>query len=764
MIIESVDVTAFGKLTDYKVSFDGGFNLLEGNNESGKSTLSAFFVYMLYGFSDGEDDGALSERALRTPFAEEETAGSMVFSTADARYRIERHSLLGKNGWRDSFSLRNLTTGEVENEGPSPGERFFGVSRQVFLETAFFGVSRMGAVNGDTVCEAIENIIFSGDERQSVTRAARELNEAADRLFSSEGNGVLLALQKERESLEEQLKTAREREEALYEKEEHLYVNRCKRAEALAELEKFTSLETNYYNAIMIKDYDRLHAMENETVERERAVADFVATRQNENGVPDLAYLTDLTKAKAEYDSARKARELARLALGQIGEADCPVSEEERVLCARVDEAGGVSDVRERTEATQKRERRFAVLCSVCLALLAAALIGAVATWLGDYTAVSVLLSCLGVVALGAGVVLGGEWSRAAKERKKLFAVCDAQKGDAFFALLARADAAGRIMEKWEADRRKASELVELSELSYEEAKERLSSLVSRFGKREADESLVQTAVRVGEEIADFLEKLAERKKSKELADEEVRVLRAKLADQNEIAVRARVAPDDRERYCNQNVEDLRRGVEHFEDMLSKLLCAENQLLTALSGFEVGEASASIAEKILALDERIEKIRETGRIYRLAAEAVAGGGERLRNEISPRLSFGAGNLLYEMTDGKYTDVLADDRMGLSFFTEDGKRDVRHLGDGTAEMAYIALRLSLIGLLYRKELPPLCFDGCTALQDRERALAFLRALRGLTADGRQCFCFTANERERSLADKVFTSYRYLAMEK
>lgn len=764
MIIESVDVTAFGKLTDYKVSFDDGFNLLEGNNESGKSTLSAFFVYMLYGFSDGEDDGALSERVLRTPFAEEETAGSMVFSTADARYRIERHSLLGKNGWRDSFSLRNLTTGEVENEGPSPGERFFGVSRRVFLETAFFGVSRMGAVDGETVCEAIENIIFSGDEKQSVARAAHALNEAADRLFSMEGNGVLLALQKEREELEERLRAAREKEEALYEKEEHLYVNRNKRAEALKELEKFTSLETNYYNAVMIKDYDRLHALENETAERERAVADFVATRQNENGVPDLAYLTDLTQAKTEYDSAHKARELARLALGQIGEADCPVNEEERTLCARVDEAGGVCALREKAEATQKRARRFAVLCFVCLALIFGALVSAVALWLNEYTAVAVFLACFGVVALGGFAVFGGEWSRALKERKKLFAVCEAQKGEAFFATLARVDATGRVMEKWEADRRKAGELVELSEHTYEDAKERLSSLVSRFGKREADESLVQAAIRVGQEIADFLEGLAERKKIKESADEEVRVLRAKLADHNEIAVRARVAPADRERYCNQNVEDLRRGVEHFEALLSKLLSAENQLVTELAELERGEASASIAEKIFALDERIAEIRETGRIYRLAAEAVAGGGERLRNEISPRLSFSAGNLLYEMTDGKYTEVLADDKMGLSFFTEDGRRDVRHLGDGTAEMAYISLRLSLIGLLYRKEMPPLCFDSCTALQDKERAMAFLRALRGLTADGKQCFCFTANERERSLADKVFTSYRYFAMEK
>lgn len=764
MIIESLDVTAFGKLSDYKVSFDGGFNLLEGDNESGKSTLCAFLVYMLYGFPSGENGADVSERALRTPFAGEETAGSMVFSTADARYRIERHSLLSKTGWRDSFSLRNLTTGEVENEGPSPGERFFGVGRHVFLETAFFGIGRMGAVDGETVREAIENIVFSGDEKQSVSRAAYELNEAADRLFAGEGSGVLRALQKEREELEEQLKTAREKETALYEKEELLFVNRRKREEALSELEKFTSLETNYYNAVMIKDYDRLHALENETAAREKAVEDFVAAHKTGDAVPDLAYLTDLTAAKTEYDAAQKAKETARSSLEQIRETACPVTPEEQELFSRVEEAGGVRMLREKAETGRKRARRFMIGEIVCLVLLLCACVTSAVLWAGAHTAPAVLFASLGVVAMGACAVMGGEWLRTAAGLKKLFSVCDTVKNEEFIARLNHAAEAGCAAEKWELDRKRAAEIAEFSEHSYEEAREKLSSLVSRFGKRDENESLAEAAVRIGQETADFLEGLAALKSEKEAADVEVRILRERLADKNEIAVRARVAPADRERYCNQNVDDLRRGVEHFEELLSKLLSAENQLVSELSSFVATEASASIAEKIAALDERMEELKETGRVYRLAAEAVAGGAERLRGEIVPRLSFSAGNLLYEMTDGKYTEILTDEKMKLSFVAEDGAHDVCHLGDGTAELAYIALRLSLIGLLYRKEMPPLCFDGCTALQDKERAMAFLRALRGLTAEKKQCFCFTAGERERMLADKVFTSYRYLTMEK
>lgn len=762
MIIESVDITAFGRLKEYKVSFDGGFNLLKGNNESGKSTLAAFIVYMLYGFPDGERE-ELSERALRTPFAEDETAGSMVIATKAARYRIERHSLFGKNGWRDTFALRNLNTGEVENEGAAPGERFLGVSRQVFLQTAFFGIGRAGKADADTVQDAIENIVFSGDERQSVARAARELNEAASRLASPTGDGVLYALKKEREEMADALREARERETALFEKEELLFVNRKKRDEALAELEKYTSLETNYYNAVMIRDYDRLHELEDQTAARERAITDFLAAHQMGDAVPDVGYLVSLGTAKGEYEGAKKARDAARLALEQSRETPSPVSEEDIALFEKVSEAGGDEEMRGRADALHHRARRFSGFSIASLATFALLLGVFLALFFFSFMGIAVLVASFAIVFLGIAAVMCGEWLRVKKEIKALYSVCSATKREEFFALLTRATDAGRAAEAWENERKRISDMAEMALHTYEETKERLLSLVLRFGKKEEGETLADAALRVEKEAGEFLKELEKLKKNKEDADAEVGLLRVKLADKNEIAVRARVAPHDRERYCNQNVEDLRRGIEHFEQLLSKLLAAENELVAELAHFERSEASASIAERIAVLDERIARTDETGRLYRETAEAVAGGAERLRNEIAPRLSFAAGSLLYEMTDGTYAEVVADDGMNLSFVAEDGPHSVRHLGDSTAEMAYISLRLALIGLLYRKEMPPLCFDGCTATQDKERAAAFLRALRGLTAEKKQCFCFTADDRERNLADRIFTSYRYLTME-
>ena len=134
---------------------------------------------------------------------------------------------------------------------------------------------------------------------------------------------------------------------------------------------------------------------------------------------------------------------------------------------------------------------------------------------------------------------------------------------------------------------------------------------------------------------------------------------------------------------------------------------------------------------------------------------------RLRNEVSPRLSLDACRFLYEMTDGKYSDVTVSDDFALTFDEGDGAKTVSYLSHSTEDLAYYALRLSLLDLMY-KEMPPVCFDGCTARQDDERALSFLRAVRTLTEEGKQCFFFSSASLERALVGRVFSSYRHIKM--
>ena len=65
MIIEKISIKSFGKLTDVSLEFSSGINIIEGQNEAGKSTIAAFIKYMLYGFDNEDSDKDLSERNKR---------------------------------------------------------------------------------------------------------------------------------------------------------------------------------------------------------------------------------------------------------------------------------------------------------------------------------------------------------------------------------------------------------------------------------------------------------------------------------------------------------------------------------------------------------------------------------------------------------------------------------------------------------------------------------------------------------------------------
>ena len=46
MILEQVTIRSFGLLRNYTMDFSDGLNIVEGANETGKSTLAAFIRFM----------------------------------------------------------------------------------------------------------------------------------------------------------------------------------------------------------------------------------------------------------------------------------------------------------------------------------------------------------------------------------------------------------------------------------------------------------------------------------------------------------------------------------------------------------------------------------------------------------------------------------------------------------------------------------------------------------------------------------------------
>ena len=163
MIIEKIVIKSFGRLTDMTLEFSDRVNVIEGENESGKSTIAAFIRYMLYGFTDGDGKG-LEERKKRINWNTRQASGSMYVRVGDKRYVISRSTTptddSERTTYREEASIVDTETGAPAFGMLPAGEVFFGVDAELFDNTAFIGSIGDSSIDEASVKQSIENIIF----------------------------------------------------------------------------------------------------------------------------------------------------------------------------------------------------------------------------------------------------------------------------------------------------------------------------------------------------------------------------------------------------------------------------------------------------------------------------------------------------------------------------------------------------------------------------------------------------------------------------
>ena len=97
MKIIEINIIQFGKFKDVSFTLDDGFNIVKGDNESGKSTLLGFIKFALYGVGRKNPNIAVGERERALSWNVGIAAGSLTIE--DER---------GKRYQHISKSLKNL--------------------------------------------------------------------------------------------------------------------------------------------------------------------------------------------------------------------------------------------------------------------------------------------------------------------------------------------------------------------------------------------------------------------------------------------------------------------------------------------------------------------------------------------------------------------------------------------------------------------------------------------------------------------------------
>ena len=758
MIIEKIVIKSFGRINDMTLEFSDGVNIIEGENESGKSTIAAFIRYMLYGFTD-DGKGGLEERKKRINWDTGMAHGSMYVRVDGKRYVINRSTVPTDKSenptYREEASIVDVETGAPAFGKLAAGEVFFGVDSELFDNTAFIGQIGDPTINEGSVKQSIENIIFSGSEKINKQRAIARISDKMQALLHEGGSGgAIIDLARKEEALEDGLDSCSRDNRLILEKEAELYRIRARRADAEEKQKKLYELDSSYNNAMLIQTFDQLHLLEQECEEKIEFYKKYIEENTRAGFYPDEQYLTDLLVARKGVNEAYHALGDAEDAYN-AQKAAIGITHEIENAIERAGELGGEAEIVKRATGLWKQTVRDSALAILAgLLVLAAGVFEIVVASNPDMLIGKIIVGILGGLALCGGGYLGYSLLKGSKALRAL----ENEFGTSSFE-----DLKGKINVITEARNKRdamaiATENARLAVVKardrYEDAKRELTTLILRWGEEPPATNLGDFLDRLEGRVRFFLEKKNELLDEKTNMEITVREIRRNLADKSEIDVRAQVSPLMRKALMGFNHDEIINGIADAkarvaeEDKLA--FDVENELMLLKS--RAGDPSEYYS-RIEAIADRREDMQEKHKAYFIALRAINNATDNLRAEISPRLGEYATGLMEIMTDKKYTSFDVSDGLEVTFKDESGElKSVDFLSGGTKDMAYIAVRAALIDMLYGEK-PPICFDESFAHQDNVRARAMMKAIKKLADEGCQSFIFTCRGREGVIAKEV-----------
>lgn len=738
MKITKIIIRSFGALIDREFTFSPEANLIEGANESGKTSLAVFIKFALYGLDAKKGSPTEKERYINRSTGKAD--GIMEFTHEGGSFRIERS--VG-NGVREKCELIDLETLTPVRYSGEIGEYLFGVPESVFLNTVFIRQSTGSAVDGVELKNAAANILSSGDEKISVEKALRKLDsERAKLKHKNSVGGRLRELEREMSEAEAELEDSRRSHAAVI--------------AANAELrEKQTAIEKAQDESdrigLVLQLYDDMRAVERRSkLEAALIEAKALKARLDESAsslpAPDL--LAKTAEIRARIKSAESVLERLKAQQRELGEKTTEPHTTDELVSVPAEAAA--------LEASQKAKKTSGL---IALFVGAAAIIAAACGYFFAFVSLGVptiaVLGVLGVSLTVAGAALIGA---SAASRKKLNAVCErwgvSDTDELLDAIEEKRRAAQRESER-ERERERTSEQIEAAEKELEEAKESAIALYKAniggdTGEMTSEEALELIEKRIAEanEAHSRIEALYRTKFGEcKAMNEELRAIdfsavderREKYEGGNEWKSAAALDPEGR--------TALEKKRKFYSEKI-RALETQCEQLKRIAYSSPGKTPAEIEEKLSALKREFDAGSLRLESLELAMETLERCGEDLRRDLIPGVVARASGDFAATTSGRHDRLVIDsDDFALRASGEDGVFEAALLSAGGADAAYICLRRALIPALYRREAPPAIYDESFAAIDEERAS---RLIALIAADDGQSLIFTCRASDAARA--------------
>ncbi len=777
MRFTEINIKSFGKLRGVKISPIDGINIIFGENETGKSTIMAFILSMLYGVGKGE------QRHRYEPWSGGKISGMIAFEHDGKAYALSRQFGVTKSS--DRTELWCTTSGEKLDlpDKTEPGEYLLGINRETFVNSVFIGQAG-AAISGanNEILAKLTNLAASGDETASKSEICSRLNEAAASLRSRRANAILPELEKKRMGLLE---------------ERAVIVNRTAEADNLRDsITSLTQKRTRLTNELKIMqkqdavltDLRRLSELEDiirkkESCEQAKQKYEKLHNAMfTDKGGIDSGFLEEAQGLLEGYNSQQVA---IRLKQEQIEAVERKLEEADRTPLSKMrivkryskDISASLEDYeelrsrrtaveRELEEEPEKKAvnpiKQFSIYISAGALALIFIIIG-----FGGNTAFFVMAALVAAFLFaywyfsknGFGLNhspeenielqnINAEMRQINRSMRPVLDEMEVNNMEELDAELRSIDAAHNRIN--ELQREKEALLEEVEALREELAqilnllKEKLYpyknvssdveavKIISTLGKAQCDHAALEA--RYQAEEAAYIEALGEQ--AYELVFIEAEDLRKKLGKNADIDI----SSFDKE--LEPNIEKWRT---ELEEVNTELVRKETELGVMNSD---PQQLNKLTDEIKLVSSRIDRYEFEYNAIEEAIDALNVAFESMQKDFGPIINFRASRIVESLTGERYGSVVVSEALVPSVAEPGGGsiRSVSNLSAGTVDQIYLALRLAISGILSEENLP-IMLDDAFAQYDDRRMTDALRYITEENKNGRlgQVILFTCHDR-------------------
>lgn len=172
-------------------------------------------------------------------------------------------------------------------------------------------------------------------------------------------------------------------------------------------------------------------------------------------------------------------------------------------------------------------------------------------------------------------------------------------------------------------------------------------------------------------------------------------------------------------------------------------------------------------EELLFYEEKIKdlyKEQKEEELTRKALDLAISSMDRISMDIHDgfghELNTLVSNLICNITNGKYSKVKIDDKLGIKISHKDELYDISKLSVGTMEQLYLSLRLAVTEIMFKDQSMPIILDDSFAYYDDNRTKHALHTIHKNQSG--QVILFTCHKRERELLDEQMIPYHYVSL--